>query len=207
MKSCFLYKNENSNELVLFFSGFASHPSHFTHLSSNKNVLMCYDYEDFNFNLDLNSFEKITLVAFSMGVCVANKILIHTDFYSKITRKIAINGTNFGIDKKFGIHPSLFLRTIKNFSLQNFKKALFKERSNLAKDFIFKQESELKKELQNLWDFANKEQANHLIWDKIFASKNDEIFSPQALENSFLKLDFMDEPHFAFFHFNSWDEF
>lgn len=207
MKTYFLHENADSKELVLFFGGFASHPSHFAHLDSNKNVLMSYDYEDFDLDLNLDSFEKIILVAFSMGVCVANRILIHTDFYPKIARKIAINGTNFGIDKELGIHPSLFLRTMKNFSLEVFKKALFAQHLSLAKDFIFEQETKLRKELENLWDFANKERKNFLFWDRAFASKNDEIFPPQALENSFSKLDLIEEPHFAFFYFKTWDEF
>lgn len=207
MKTYFLHKNENSKELILFFGGFASHFSHFKHLSSKKNVLMCYDYEDFNLTLNLNSFEKITLIAFSMGVCIANKLLRNVNFYSKIKLKIAINGSNLGIDKKLGIHPRVFLKTIKKFSLENFKKTLFKEEINLAKDFVFKQEKELKKELENLWNFANKEQESFLVWDKIYASKNDAIFPTSALENSFKTLDFIDAPHFLFFHFNAWDLF
>ena len=77
----------------------------------------------------------------------------------------------------------------------------------MAKDFVFKQEKELKKELENLWNFANKEQESFLLWDKIYASKNDEIFPTSALENSFKTLDFIDAPHFLFFHFNAWDAF
>ncbi|HDZ5112757.1 TPA: DUF452 domain-containing protein, partial [Campylobacter jejuni] len=43
-------------------------------------------------------------------------------------------------------------------------------------------------------------------WDKVYSSKEDEIFAPNALKNSFKNLIFLDEPHFAFFYFKTWDE-
>lgn len=202
MKINYLIQNQNSQELILVFGGFASHPSHFSHLKSNKNVILVYDYENLDFNLNLDPFSKIILVAFSMGVCVASKILKDVKF----SQKIAINGTNFGIDKLKGIHPAIFSKQIKKFELLVFKKSLFKERQDLAKNLIFKDEISLKKELENLYNFALKEPNENFVWDKIYSSKMDEIFPPNALKNAFSKLIFLDEPHFAFFHFKTWDE-
>ncbi len=202
MKINYLIQNQNSQELILVFGGFASHPSHFSHLKSNKNVILVYDYENLDFNLNLDPFSKIILVAFSMGVCVASKILKDVKF----SQKIAINGTNFGIDKLKGIHPAIFSKQIKKFELLVFKKSLFKERQDLAKNLIFKDEISLKKELENLYNFALKEPNENFVWDKIYSSKMDEIFPPNALKNAFSKLIFLDEPHFAFFYFKTWDE-
>ncbi|EAI2504789.1 DUF452 family protein [Campylobacter jejuni] len=202
MKISNLIQNENSQELILVFGGFASHPSHFAHLKSDKNVVLVYDYENLDFKFDLNSFSKITLIAFSMGVCVANRLLKELNF----KQKIAINGTNLGIDKSKGIHPAIFRKTLQNFKLENFKEALFKERKNLTKDFIFKDEKALKIELEKLFDFALVKQEENLLWDKVYSSKKDEIFPPNALKNAFSKLIFLNEPHFAFFHFKTWDE-
>ncbi|MBK1991418.1 DUF452 family protein [Campylobacter sp. 2018MI35] len=203
MKYEFLHQNSHSNELILFFGGFASHPSHFSHLKSSKNVLMCFDYEDLSFKFDLNVFDKITLIAFSMGVCVASKFLKNYKF----DKKIAINGTNLGIDEIKGIHPIIFNKNIKKFNLENFKQSLFKEKINLAKDFIFKEENSLKNELKELLEFALKNKEDNFVWDKIYSSEKDEIFPQNALKNSFKALIFLDEPHFSFFHFKSWDEF
>ena len=55
MKISNLIQNENSQELILVFGGFASHPSHFAHLKSDKNVVLVYDYENLDFKFDLNS--------------------------------------------------------------------------------------------------------------------------------------------------------
>ncbi|TEY04610.1 pimeloyl-ACP methyl esterase BioG family protein [Campylobacter sp. US33a] len=202
MKITHLIKNKNSKELILVFGGFASHPSHFLHLKSDKNVVLVCDYENLDFKFDLSPFSKITLIAFSMGVCVASKVLKDMEF----SQKIAINGTNFGIDKLKGIYPVIFAKQIKKFELSSFKKALFKGRENEAKNFIFKDEKDLKTELEKLFEFALKECNKDFIWDKIYSSKTDEIFPPNALKNAFSKLIFLDEPHFAFFHFKTWDE-
>ncbi|HEE8976814.1 TPA: DUF452 family protein, partial [Campylobacter jejuni] len=163
MKISNLIQNENSQELILVFGGFASHPSHFAHLKSDKNVVLVYDYENLDFKFDLNSFSKITLIAFSMGVCVANRLLKELNF----KQKIAINGTNLGIDKSKGIHPTIFKKTLQNFKLEHFKEVLFEECKSLAKDFIFKDEKALKIELEKLFDFALVKQEENLLWDKV----------------------------------------
>ncbi|EGM2780972.1 DUF452 family protein [Campylobacter jejuni] len=202
MKYEFLCKNPNSKKLIVIFGGFASHPSHFSHLKSDKNVILFYDYEKFDLNFDFKAFDELFLIAFSMGVCVANRLLKELNF----KQKIAINGTNLGIDKSKGIHPAIFKKTLQNFKLEHFKEALFKERKSLAKDFIFKDEKTLKIELEKLFDFALIKQEENLLWDKVYSSKEDEIFPPNALKNGFKNLIFLDEPHFAFFDFKTWDE-
>ncbi|PJQ16736.1 pimeloyl-ACP methyl esterase BioG family protein [Campylobacter jejuni] len=202
MKYEFLCKNPDSKKLIVVFGGFASHPSHFSHLKSDKNVILFYDYENFDLNFNFKAFDELFLIAFSMGVCVANRVLKELNF----KQKIAINGTNLGIDKSKGIHPTIFKKTLQNFKLEHFKKALFKERKSLAKDFIFKDEKALKIELEKLFDFALIKQEENFLWNKVYSSKEDEIFPPNALKNSFKNLIFLDEPHFAFFHFKTWDE-
>ncbi|MBC5857989.1 DUF452 family protein [Campylobacter jejuni] len=202
MKYEILCKNPNSKNLIVVFGGFASHPSHFLHLKSDKNVILFYDYENFDFNFDFKAFNQLFLIAFSIGVCVANRLLKELNF----KQKIAINGTNLGIDRQKGIHPVIFKKTLQNFKLENFKEALFKEYKSLAKDFIFKDEKALQIELEKLFDFALIKQEENLLWDKVYSSKEDEIFTPNALKNSFKNLIFLDEPHFAFFHFKTWDE-
>lgn len=121
-----------------------------------------------------------------MGVCVASRVLKNIEF----SQKIAINGTPFGIDKLKGIHPAIFAKQIKKFDLTAFKKSLFKERENEAKDFIFKDEKDLKTELEKLFEFALKERNESFIWDKIYSSNHDEIFPQNALKNTFQSLFF-----------------
>ncbi|RDU59624.1 pimeloyl-ACP methyl esterase BioG family protein [Helicobacter marmotae] len=207
MKTHFLHHASQNKDLILFFAGFASHPSHFAHLSSQCSVLMVYDYTQFSFDENvLKDFENITLIAFSMGVCVASKLLKNTNINTKIKQKIAINGTNFGIDKQKGIHPVLFMQTMKSFNLSDFKKALFGRHLIKAKDFVFKEEESLKKELESLFEFVKKQDERDFVWDKIYASCEDKIFPPKALCACFSNINLLEEEHFVFFSFSSWEE-
>lgn len=201
MKSHFLIK-QNKKELIVFFGGFASLPSHFKHLKSlNFDVLMIYDYTDFTLELKFSKYEKIHLIAFSMGVCVASK-----HFKQKATSKIAINGTNYGCDKHFGINPSAFKLTIKHFNTEIFKKNLL---SYDETNFILDDENLLKEELASLYELCTKDVNLNFIWDKAYISKKDLIFPSKACEAFFKdksKIEFLDEPHFVFFAFKFWDE-
>lgn len=198
MKTALLHENINSKDLILVFGGFASLPCHFSHLKSEKNVLLVYDYRDFDLSLNLTKFESITLVAFSMGVAVASRLLKQEDFKSKI----AINGTNFGIDKTRGIHPVIFTKSAKNFNAEHFKRALFGEGKNLE----LENENVLKAELEALQEFLSKVPVNEAFaWDKVFLSEGDEVFPNEALKACFDKITPINAPHFAFFAFESWD--
>lgn len=198
MRVEFLHKNEDSKELILFFAGFASEPSHFKHLKTQNNVLMVYDYRNFEFEFDLSFFENTTLIAFSMGVCVASKLLKNLHFKSKI----ALNGTNYGVNKKRGIAPSIFLHTAQNFKLEDFKKALLCERA----EFEFRKEKDLKEELLALYEFCKKDFAEDFTWDRVYMSEQDLIFPNLALKNSYENLISLKEPHFAFFAFDKWEQ-
>ncbi|WP_257935530.1 DUF452 domain-containing protein [Campylobacter lari] len=203
MKTHFLHENANSSELILFFSGFCSHFNHFTHLKSDVNVLMVYDYTSFDWEFDLHNFEKITLVGFSMGVCVASKILKDINFY----KKIAINGTNLPINDEFGIKEVIFKLTMKRFALKDFKAKLFKKRMSLSDEFYFEKNEHLKAELLSLYEFCTKDLNENFTWDKAIISKDDKIFPPKHAFNFFKeKAMFIDEPHFAFFKYHTWEE-
>ena len=198
MKVEFLHKNEESKELILFFAGFASQASHFSHLRAQKNVLMAYDYRNFELEFDFSLYEKITLIAFSMGDCVSSKFLKNLNFNAKI----AINGTNFGIDEKRGIHPSIFLRTMRKFNLEDFKKALLFEKAL----FEFRNELALKEELESLYHFCGQDFNENFSWDRVYMSEGDLIFPNNALQNSYANLKPLKEPHFAFFAFDKWEQ-
>ncbi|MCX2683044.1 DUF452 family protein [Campylobacter sp. MIT 21-1685] len=206
MKQEFLYRNTYCDEMILFFGGFASHPSHFSHLKTKKNVVMLYDYNDCNFDFNIPTFEKITIIAFSLGVSVASWFLKDSVYNEKITQKIAINGTNQGIDRIKGIHPAIFEKTMKNFALKNFQNMLFKEHLHKTQHFVFKKEQDLQKELENLWHCTQKNSNENCTWDKVYMSLNDEIFPNAALQKCFSAIHTIKEPHFAFFHFTYWEE-
>lgn len=99
--------------------------------------------------------------------------------------KIALNGTEFGINDSFGISPRIFLLTAKKFDLQSFKSALFGEFGAFSENFIFASQDELKDELNSLYNKIFKQNTKQdfnavLSWDLALISKNDLVFPKEA---------------------------
>ena len=242
--------NKSSENVIIFFSGFASSPSHFELFFANNNtqdcdknfdVLMCYDYVDFNESKTqiqdiLNTtkhYTNIYLIAWSMGVFVASALLSKfannnsVDLDRIFSQKIAINGTNIGIDNLQGIPPKIYSYTAKNFNANAFKNALFQAQNfdlqdKHLQDFIAnfalpKSPQHLKNELESLQNFKqhiSQDLAQNFIWDKAIISKADKIFPPNAVRTFFTqnphknhtKIIYTNAPHFAFISFKNWQE-
>lgn len=215
-----IYDNIKDNkEIFLLFGGFASHPSHFEDFFGEKNFVLVYDYTSLDFDeifLKLNTLledkKEIILLAFSMGVWVANKFLIlNKNLSFKISKIISINGTSYGINNSFGIPYKIFSFTAKNFQLSSFKKSLFGNSLKKAKNFQFAEEDLLKKELENLLENYSLECEVYAFWDSAIVSKNDLIFPPKAqisfwenyanqiTKNPNFKISFLEASHFTFF--------
>ncbi|CAM2941635.1 pimeloyl-ACP methyl esterase BioG family protein [Helicobacter burdigaliensis] len=210
---------KNSEKIFLLFGGFASHFSHFEEYFKEQSFVLVYDYRDLDFkqiSLELDSALKnqneVILLAFSMGVWVANKFLIFNKNLSfKIIKNIAINGTLYGINDKFGISYKIFSFTARNFHLESFKKALFGLSFKKAKNFQFAEENQLKNELEKLLENFSLECEIYAFWDYVFISHNDlvfstktqiyfwEIYQKQIAKNQNFQISFVDSPHFAFF--------
>ena len=196
--------------ITLIFGGFSAHPTHFLPFFP-KNCIIVYHYThlDFTALLEiLHSFQnrKITLIAFSMGVFVARIFL--EQYAIPLQRKIAINGTEYGIHTQYGIPPKLFKLTLKTFDLEAFKRNLFGEFLEKTRDFIFLDSTTLREELaffiESCAQFPMQDSMER-HWDYAIISKNDLIFSPhaqQAFWNNKTKIIFLDAPHFTFFQWN-----
>lgn len=212
-----IYQKINNNEnILLIFGGFASHPSHFLPFipeSYDSIVLSSYRHLDFSALKSclksLNPQPKITLLGFSMGVFVARIFLESLEQDSiPIVRKIAINGTEFGIHSQFGIPLKLFKLTQKTFDLEAFKRNLFGKFLDKTQHFVFLDSQTLREELgffiQACAQFDTLK--SKIFWDKIIISKHDLIFNAQSqrnfwidFKNSQAQILELPTPHFAFF--------
>lgn len=239
VKICYLRKLD-SKDLIIFFAGFGGLPCHFLHLDSKNDVLMIYDYSDFfiefieskssnihNF-LTQQHYENLYLISFSMGVCVASQILDSNMLNFK--RKIAINGSNYGINDTFGIAKNIFKHTMKHFKLCDFRARLFgldsvTDIESKLENLEFSSEKILKDELHSLYNFAKKRnliessllKKDEFTWNLALISTQDSIFPAKNALNFFknlqdsastqsVKIKKINTPHFAFFAFKSWDE-
>lgn len=97
------YKSNNSNKLLIFFSGWGCDEYAFEHLNSECDILIFYDYLDLNYNFDFSKYHEINILAFSAGVFVGS--IFKHDF--KINKKLALSGNPYLFDDHFGISESI----------------------------------------------------------------------------------------------------
>ena len=102
--------NSSHPRLLLFFAGWSASPESFTGLKAENgtDIMLCYDYRDMTFHEDLSSYKEIHLIAWSMGVRMAELALAGK--YA-LTTATAINGTPRPIDDNFGIPENIFRGT------------------------------------------------------------------------------------------------
>ena len=95
--------NNNSDTLLIFFTGWGCDEYEFEHLSAACDVLLLYDYSDLKFDFDFSKYKKFNLIAFSAGVFVSS--LFNFDF--KINKKIALSGNPYLFDEHFGLSDNI----------------------------------------------------------------------------------------------------
>ena len=101
MKKYFI--NNNSDTLLLFFTGWGCDEKEFEHLRADSDVLLLYEYSDLNLEFDFSKYKEINLIAFSAGVFIASVF----DFKIKLNRKIAISGNPYLFDEHFGLSKKI----------------------------------------------------------------------------------------------------
>lgn len=90
----------NSNDLVVFLTGWGCDDNQFKNFYSSKNLLLCWDYSTLDFEFDFGKYNKVSLLTYSAGVLIA---CLLQDKFPKFDKKVAVNGNPLMIDAKFGI--------------------------------------------------------------------------------------------------------
>lgn len=178
--------NKNKDDLILFFAGFAQDKDLLSNIKTNKSLALIYDYTNLDFVLeDLYNFKNIYLVAWSMGVCVANYIFNKDiKLQEKLQDSIAINGTNLAIDDKYGIAINIYRGTLNNLddtSFNIFLRRMCKDEAHFNDYLKIKTKrsiASLKEELSVLETFYTSILNKDLnIYKKAYLGKLDSIFS------------------------------
>lgn len=178
-------------------------------------------------------YDEINIIAWSMGVWGANlafesyldllkrayKPLDSKKFLRKINKCIAINGTNFPISETWGIPQERYLKTVENLpeGIHKFNIRMCGSKNIYEKYMACASEratDELKEELIVFYeDFIV---SNAIKWNKAIISTHDVIFPTINLKtfwedfkecsNKYLKIIEIDEAHYPFFRWDTWDE-
>lgn len=115
MKTTFLH-NQHNKDCILFFNGWGMDIHAVDHLDRKGfDVILFNDYNPINlFTEELNDYRKIYVVAWSLGVWAASRILSQKKF--NIDKALAINGTLQPIDDLLGIPETIFNETLNSWS-------------------------------------------------------------------------------------------
>ncbi len=180
------YINEGRPRLLLFFNGWSASPALFHDLEpeSDQDVWIVYDYRDLNFNEDLSIYHSITLMAWSLGVWVAEQIFAERKGVN-FEQKIAIAGTGRPADDLEGIPVSVFQGTVDHLNLNGVCR--FNRRMCGAKPVLEKWNSvtprpfdEISEELHFLYSAICQKENAVFEWTKAIVTMQDRIFPAVA---------------------------
>ena len=219
MKNTWLNRNRNKN-LIVFFNGWACDEKPFINLDFEDNdLLMFYDYSEHNsinetLIAEINQYQNINLIAWSMGVFIANNVFQSLDVSFKT--KIAINGTLNPIDDMQGIPKLIYDGTLQNFSESTRKKFFLRMcgDKNTFVQFLKNQPTRninnQKEELTNIQKNVSLFESNAKnIFNKLILGNQDRIFPVQNqcnFWNGKLIYKTVDIPHFPFFVWKKWND-
>jgi len=98
----------NKHSLLLIFTGWASDERLFKNFSEAKqDVCICSDYRTLEFDAELfRSYSEIRVIAWSLGVFVANRVLLNSAL--PVVSAVAINGTIFPRNDEKGIPTAIY---------------------------------------------------------------------------------------------------
>lgn len=202
--------NNSSEDLIIFLSGWGCDDNQFKDMRSAKNVLLCWDYSDINFDFDASAYKNVYLLAYSAGVFAAGLI---KNKLPALKQKTAVNGNPLIFDDYYGI-PKDVIKVFRGLNLSNYM--------DFRRDYLVAGEEELEdfnknsslrtfescfEELDNLQKLAAREYPV-MEFDKAIIAEKDKIFSP-ARQKEYFRGKYKtlsDCAHNVFYRFKNFDE-
>lgn len=188
MELTFTYKTpgQRSDTLLLFFTGWGMDADTIAVSAHCCDVCVACDYRDFTFDdAPLRAYRNIVVVAWSLGVYVASKV-IGPASPLPIARRIAVNGTPYPVSPERGIAPSVYQGTADNLteaSLLKFRRRMCgssAEFSSFMERKPRRSVEALREELEAISrHFAEHGNEAFAKWDTAIISERDRIFLPE----------------------------
>lgn len=180
-------RRENNGELVLFVLGWAADHRIVEHIRPEGcDVLAVYDYsEGIGGNGCLQSifakYSRIHLFAWSFGVWVAERLFEGVSFHTAV----ALNGTPFPVDERYGIEPrrmAVTIRGIKAGGMEPFNRRAYGEHFDKLESLLAPRPLEKNiAELEYLATASVVEYTPSIQWGKAVVGSGDLIFPPENM--------------------------
>lgn len=195
MQATWLHR-QGSENLILFYAGWALDTSGLQHLASSCDVLMLHDYRDETFEPDwVAAYTFVDVIAYSMGVAVAGRHLSKHPMRSAL----AICGTP---TPRKSIGTDIYDQTAAQLSVKSLAK--FARRAGALPPSAPNIEA-LRMELQCL---AERAVADQSAFNRIIACREDRIFTQSSITQAWPchKITWNQGPHMPFAKWQSWQE-
>ena len=177
-----IVSNEGNERLILIFAGWAMDERPFVSLRRDGyDIAVAYDYRPMSDNnaRDIWNFAlkycEICVFAWSLGVTQA---ALPPELEAKVTRRVAINGSETPVDDCYGIPHAIFKGTLEGLSERSLNKFYYRVCGSRAAYDTFctnmpeRPLNELSEELASFLDMIPR----HMRWDVALIARNDSIF-------------------------------
>ena len=172
-----------------------------SHLNGEDyNVIVFYDYNDLNIDIDLSNYSEKHLIAWSMGVMIATLFE-----FGKLNSSTAICGTPLTIDDNYGIPERIYNLTIRGFSetsSQKFMERMFIEKPDIKTFSNRTFESKLS-ELKQMLSYKPNESFKYT---KAIVADSDKIIPTKNQLNYWKNPIIIKSGHCPFMLYSKWSE-
>lgn len=205
------FYDHKGEHLIVYFAGWGTPLDVVAHLilPTNNNLLICYDYQDLKLDFDFSAYQQIRVVAWSMGVWVAERVLQGITLQSAT----AVNGTGLPCDDSFGIPYAIFKGTLENLTentRSKFERRICGDKVSFEgyQQFSARPFSEIHQELTTLFAMIQQDKRTDLIhWINAWVSSRDKIFMPANQHQywaSRCAVQEIEGEHYVFSRFTHW---
>ncbi len=200
--------------------------SHLT-LPDQCDLLALYDYRTLELSDDIadlpwDSYEAVTIVAWSLGVWAAEQVVPHWSLLPSTQRLIAVAGSPYPMHDQWGIPSQIFVGTLEGLTDENrqrFNRRMCggKRYKQLYDILSERPTTELRDELQAVYDSLATSEApetmphTRLAWDLAIIGERDQIFPAKNLSTLWEAVNvptllLLDGYHYLFDLWHSWCE-
>lgn len=176
------FYDHQGEHLIVYFAGWGTPLDAVAHLilPTDHDLLICYDYQDLKLDFDFSAYQQIRVVAWSMGVWVAERVLQGITLQSAT----AVNSTGLPCDDNFGIPCAVFKGTLENLTENTrlkFERRMCGDKASFEdyQQFPARPFDEIHQELTALFAMIGQDRRTDLIcWTNALVGSGDKIFIP-----------------------------
>lgn len=214
----YIKRREKNDRLIIVYGGWGNDENAFTPLCTDESDFILF----YNYSADeplvlpeMKRYSRITVIGWSLGVWAAENLIAKTGITPDFT--IAINGTPFPADDRFGIPLAEFentLNSITDMNMLKFYLRMFGDKKTLTANMSrvpSRTVKSLTDELRWLYNRIMEQKETGFRWDVALISRHDRIFPTSNLLSYWQKQKLttyciLPQPHYLFHSWKSFDQ-